>query len=83
MHALGESVGVSALVRHGFLHTRGTGQNSMVYLTATGRAVKDAYDERIAAVEAGWREQYGPERIETLRETLKGMLGHSPMISGQ
>ncbi len=70
VHDLGDSVGISALIRHGFLHETGTGHDRIVHLTHKGLAVKEAYDERIAAVEAGWREQFGPERIDALRETL-------------
>lgn len=58
--------GVSALVRHGYLDQ----QRTVVRLTDRGRAVRDAYRERLHAVERQWRERFGDEVVTQLRDVL-------------
>ncbi len=72
---LGDSVGVSALARHGFLRVSGAGGSETVSLTAKGTAVKNAYEERVEAVEGEWRRHFGEARITALRRALEDVAG--------
>lgn len=71
---LGNSVGVSALLRHGFLRLSGTGASSTLSLTSKGLAVKSAYEERIMSVEADWRKDFGDISVTNLRRGLADVI---------
>ncbi|HUZ59356.1 MAG TPA: hypothetical protein VMU83_11290 [Hanamia sp.] len=71
---LGNSVGVSALLRHGFLRLSGTGANGTLSLTSKGLAVKSAYEERIRSVEADWRKDFGDISVTNLRRDLADVI---------
>jgi hypothetical protein len=73
-HELGNSVGVSALVRHGFLHLSGAGRQALVHLTPRGTAVKTEHEELISAVESEWRSRFGAARIAALRSALEKII---------
>jgi hypothetical protein len=68
---LDDSVGVSALIRHGFLRVNDNGGRKTVLLTPRGLSVNIAYGGRIQAVEAEWRVRYGSESIAALRRALE------------
>jgi len=72
---LGNSVGVAALARHGFLRLSGERGSLTAFLTAKGRAVSAEYDERIRAVEAAWRDRFGGESVAQLRRALEDVTG--------
>jgi hypothetical protein len=74
MEALGHSVGVSALRRHGFVrveHQRGTW---MIYLTSEGTSVRENYHDRIKAVEREWRDRLGGRTGPALRTALEAVV---------
>jgi DNA-binding MarR family transcriptional regulator len=72
---LGDSAGVSALVRHGFLRVAGDGSTMTAFLTPKGLSVAAEYDERIRKVEAGWRHRFGNDSVEQLRRALEQATG--------
>ncbi len=63
---LGISPGVSALIRHGFLRVSGASGREIASLTPRGLEVHCAYEQRIHAVETGWREKFGNDRVTAL-----------------
>lgn len=71
LHEFGDSAGVSALIRHGFLRVSGNGRSKTVFLTPRGLSVNEAYDGRIRGVEAAWRARFGNESVSTLRRALE------------
>jgi hypothetical protein len=71
LQGLGDSAGVSALVRHGFLCVSGNPGREIVHLTPKGFAVSCAYDGRIQAVEKEWRNALGEASIALLRRALE------------
>jgi hypothetical protein len=68
---LGDSAGISALVRHGFLRLSGNAGGDIVHLTPKGLAVSGAYDGRIQAVETEWRHEFGDVSVTLLRRALE------------
>ncbi len=70
LKGFGNSVGISALNRHGFVLLNGSRSSGTIYLTRKGLEVREAYHERIQAVEAEWRDKLGANAIQTLRQTL-------------
>lgn len=48
-------------------------RGKIVRLTPEGVAARDRYLARVAAVEATWREKFGPAPVTTLREKLEGI----------
>jgi hypothetical protein len=68
---LGDSAGLSALVRHGFLRVSGNAGREIVHLTRKGLAVSRAYDGRLQAVETEWRTEFGDVSITLLRRALE------------
>lgn len=68
---LGDSVGVSALVRHRFLSIRGTSDSGIATLTPRGTAVSEAYDRRVQEVEKTWRDCFGNEAVAAMRRSLE------------
>ncbi len=70
LKGLGYSVGISALSRHGFVRLDGSKSRGTIYLTRNGLEVRDAYYERMQAVEAEWRVKLGANAVQTLRRTL-------------
>ena len=71
LRELDDSVGVAALVRHGFLRVSGNRGSETAFLTSRGLAVSDAYDSQIQAVEAKWRDRSGNESVMALRRALE------------
>ena len=71
LQGLGDSAGISALVRHGFLRVSGNAGREIVHLTPKGLAVSCAYDGRIQAVETEWRNEFGDVSITLLRRALE------------
>ncbi len=70
MQGLGDSAGMSALLRHGFLRMSGNA-GEIVHLTPKGLAVSCAYDGRLQAVETEWRNEFGDVSITLLRRALE------------
>jgi hypothetical protein len=68
---LGNSTGISALVRHGFLRVSGNAGREILHLTPKGASVSYAYDGRIQAVETKWRTAFGDASIALLRRVLE------------
>lgn len=79
----------------GFLEKRGIavvetdrdgGKGKVARLTAAGREAQDAYRLLLVNVEERWRERFGSEAIEQLRDTLKRFVGdpsrESPLFQG-
>lgn len=64
---VGQSIGLSALNRHGFLRIN----DAKVYLTPKGLAVKREYDGWIREVEVEWRQHFGDETVSELRRALE------------
>ena len=71
LRELENSVGVSALIRHGFVHATGGNAQRIAYLTPKGLAVSRACQKWIRDVETAWRNRFGCERITTLRRVLE------------
>jgi hypothetical protein len=71
LQRLGDSAGISALVRHGFLRVSGNAGREIVHLTPKGLAVSRAYDGRIQAVETDWCNEFGDVTITLLRRALE------------
>jgi len=68
---LGDSAGISALVRRGFLRVSSNAGREIVHLTQKGLAVSCAYGGRIEAVETEWRNEFGDVSITLLRRALE------------
>lgn len=64
--------------RHGFVRIDGDGDDAIVFLTRKGRAVSDAYTDRVEAVEQAWRERSGGETVSRLRQVLETVADHVP-----
>ena len=73
LQGLGDSAGISALVRHDFLRVSGNAGTEIVHLTPKGLAVSRAYSGRIQAVETEWRNVFGDVPITLLRRALEEM----------
>lgn len=71
LRGLGDSVGVSALVRHGFLYASGNRGHETVHLTQKGAAVSEAFDQHMQAGETRWRNRFGHKPIAALRRALE------------
>jgi hypothetical protein len=71
LQGLGHSAGISALHRHGFVRLSGNRGSEIICLTRKGVAVRDAYHERIQAVETEWRNGFGDELVAALRLALE------------
>jgi hypothetical protein len=71
LQGLGDSAGISALVRHGFLRVSGNAGTEIVHLTQKGLEVSCAYHRRIRAVETEWRNVFGDVPITLLRRALE------------
>jgi hypothetical protein len=66
LHELGRSPGVSALIRHGFMHASGPSEREIASLTTRGLEVRRLYEKRIHAVETHWQRQFGKDRVAAL-----------------
>lgn len=73
LQGLGNSAGVAALARHGFVRIGSNYGAVVVNLTPKGFAVSEAYDERIKAVETEWRNTFGDQPVTALRRALEGV----------
>jgi hypothetical protein len=73
LQRLGDPVGVSALIRHGFVCVSGDNGSEIVHLTPKGRAVSSAYYHRIQAVETDWHKALGNVSVTALRRTLEAV----------
>ena len=71
---LGHSVGISALMRHGFLRSDINRGNEFLYLTPSGASVQELYDQRISAVEAEWRLLFGDDTFVELELAVKSIV---------
>jgi hypothetical protein len=71
LQGLGDSAGISALVRHGFLRVSGNARREIVHLTPKGLSVSDAFDGRRQAVETEWHNKFGDVSIALLRRVLE------------
>jgi hypothetical protein len=71
LRGLGDSAGISALFRHGFLRVSGNADRELVNLTPKGFALSRAYDRRIRAVETEWRNAFADVSITLLRRVLE------------
>jgi DNA-binding MarR family transcriptional regulator len=78
LRELGNSVGISALVRHGFLRLSDGATTAVVFLTSRGLTVSKAYDEKVQAVEREWRHRFGSENVRKLRELLEELTKTNP-----
>lgn len=70
VQGLGNSAGISALIRHGFVRVEGDEDSEVAHLTPKDLAVSCACDERIQAVETKWRNEFGTEIVNALRQAL-------------
>lgn len=70
---LRSSPGLSALIRHGFIHATGSGHDAIAHLTPRGLAAQSAHASRVAAVEAEWQARFGKARIAALRQALHAL----------
>lgn len=75
LHELGHSLGVSALVRHGFVRLSRSRGSETATLTPTGFSVSEAYDRRLREVEAEWCARFGKQSVTALRQALEGITG--------
>jgi len=79
----------------GFMKTRGfavveadasASRGQVVRLTPRGSKVKDAHRRRLDEMEERWRERFGSEAIDSLREALERLVGNggqeSPLFRG-
>lgn len=80
LRELGNSVGISALLRHGFLRVGGSSVNEIVYLTSKGSAVSFAYEARLISVEAEWCKRFGASSVTTLLQALEDVANISAHI---
>jgi hypothetical protein len=80
VNELGNSVGVAALIRHGFLRVTGERDRLTAFLTQRGQTVNARYDERIGAVETDWCERFGNVAVAQLRRTLEEVTGTVPAL---
>lgn len=71
LRELANSVGISALVRHGFLSVHGPRRKGIAFLTSKGIAVRDGYDQRVETVERAWCDRFGNESVAALRRSLE------------
>ena len=56
----------------------GGGRFKFTRLTAAGAAARDAYADRAAAIEAGWRARLGAGRVAALRAALEPLAAGDP-----
>ena len=56
----------------------GGGRFKVTRLTAAGAAARDAYPDRAAAIEAGWRARLGAGRVAALRAALEPLAAGDP-----
>ncbi len=78
---LGTSPGVSALIRHGFLHVSDVGASQVASLTPRGLVIHSAYEARISAVEESWRHRFGKSRMTELVHALESItVKHVPSV---
>jgi hypothetical protein len=75
---IGMSPHLPTMERHGFVRIDGDGDNALVFLTRKGRAVSDAYPDRVEAVEQTWRQRSGGETVSNLRQVLENIAGPVP-----
>ena len=70
------SMSTTWLVRNDYMTVEPNpdGRGKVVRRTPKGAAAQDAYRERVADVEAGWRERCGSERIDALRSSHEAIL---------
>jgi len=73
MHGIGDSVGFSALRRHGFVGVTGAAGGEVILLTPKGAAVFDAYEQRLRAVETEWCSWFAPAQVDALRRALENV----------
>jgi hypothetical protein len=66
LQELGRSPGVSALMRHGFVHASGPSGKEIARLTTRGLEVHRLYEKRIHTVETSWQRQFGKDRVAAL-----------------
>jgi hypothetical protein len=73
LRGLGDPIGVSALVRHGFVYATGKRGHETVQLTQKGAVVGEAFDQNIQAVEIRWRNRFGDKPVAALRRALEAV----------
>ena len=73
LRELANPVGVSALARHGFLSISGTRASGVAFLTPSGIAVSESYDQRVGTVEGQWCNLFGKESVAALRHSLEAV----------
>ncbi len=82
---------VEGLQRHGVVRIEAhpdDPKHKVVHLTAVGRAAREAYPRVIQRVERDWRERYGADVVDALREPLERVVAeldddlphHPPML---
>jgi DNA-binding MarR family transcriptional regulator len=62
---------LSVLEKRGYVAIERAGASRVVHLTPKGTDGRDAHQRRLAAVEKGWRERFGAERVDRLRAVLE------------
>lgn len=80
LRELGNPIGASALIRHGFLQSVGASGKQHVTLTSKGRNVKSAHDRRVALVEAAWNHKFGDDLFTGLRGVLTEVSDLNPRV---
>ena len=76
----GAQAGVGFLERHGLAITGAdpqTARGKAVSLTGEGRAARDQYGRRLRAVEQGWEDRFGPDKVDGLRSVLAAFACHA------
>ncbi|MGH9617062.1 MAG: hypothetical protein ACRD28_10005 [Acidobacteriaceae bacterium] len=71
LHVIGQSPGVAALIRHGFMRVSNRGGSKVAFLTLRGLDVQRAYEPRIYGIETAWRQKFGDSLITELRRSLE------------
>ncbi len=70
---IGQSVGISALRRHGFVRVTAAPGVEVISLTPKGAAVSDAHEEQLRAVETDWCSWFGSAQVDALRRALENV----------
>ncbi len=74
-------VALSGLERHGYLRSENGTSGPTLRLTAKGRAIKDAFNGRVFAVEHVWRTMFGDDDVTALRSALENAADTTASVS--
>lgn len=77
-----DALGISALVRHGFLQREVNEGTEFIHLTPKGASVKELFDQRVLAVEAEWRVLFGRSAFIELERAIKSVCSGATRSNG-